>query len=61
MAFLTHQLPDDDHVLVHQYIRLFGRRPTPEQLTQYRTAKARVRHRLRFRVRRRTARVLTRL
>jgi hypothetical protein len=42
------ELTDDDHVLVHQFIRLFGRRPNAEELAQYRTAQTRIRHRLRL-------------
>lgn len=50
-----------DTPLVHQFIRLHGRRPTPDELREYRRsgllAQMRVRHRMRTRV----ARIITRL
>jgi hypothetical protein len=36
---------DDDHVVVHQYIRLFGRRPSALELAQFRQARSRSRYR----------------
>jgi hypothetical protein len=52
---------DDDHLLVHQYIRLFGRRPSTKELAEYRSAITRVRYRMRPRVRRRIATIVARL
>jgi hypothetical protein len=52
---------DDEHLLVHQYIRLFGRRPSPKELADYRSAVTRVRYRMRPRVRRRIATIVARL
>jgi hypothetical protein len=52
---------DNDHMLAHQFIRLFGRRPTPIELAQYRDAQTRVRYRLHARARRHAARMITRL
>jgi hypothetical protein len=52
---------EDDHVLAHQFIRLFGRRPSPSELERYRAAQARVRYRMRSRTRRRLARLISRM
>ena len=54
MAFSTRQ-SDDEHVLVHQFIRMFGRRPEAHELALYRAAPSRTRRRVLPRVRRRTA------
>jgi hypothetical protein len=64
MAFAQpHPIDDDDdaHLVVHQYIRLFGRRPTAQELAQYRAARSRVRYRMGSRLRRRVATLVTRL
>lgn len=53
--------PATDQPLVHQYIRLFGRRPTETDLLRYQQAQSRVTGRLPARVRRGVARVITRL
>lgn len=52
---------DDDRMLAHQFIRLFGRKPTPIELARYREAQTRVRYRLHARARRHAARMITRL
>ncbi len=47
--------------LVHQYIRLFGHRPSPEELERYRRAQGNVAAYLPSRLRRGAARLITRL
>ena len=56
------QLDDvEEHLAVHQFIRLFGRRPTEAELAKYRRAQARVRTRVPAKLRRDAARLITRL
>ena len=57
---LTTEPVEDDHVLVHQFIRRFGRRPTPDELAAYRADQSRL-SRARLRARARVALMLTRL
>lgn len=47
--------------LVHQFIRLFGHRPTPAELLHYRRARAGLAAHLPARLRRHAARMITRL
>jgi hypothetical protein len=51
----------EDHVLTHQFIRVFGRRPNPQELEQYLAAKPRRRPSVRRGVRRRAAHLITRM
>jgi hypothetical protein len=51
---------EPDQALVHQFIRLFGRVPTPTELERYERARTRVRLRLPHRVRREAARIVSR-
>lgn len=52
---------DEFHVAMHQFIRLFGRRPTAEELTRYQQAQVRVHTRTPSRFRRDAARLISRL
>ncbi|MCW2813888.1 MAG: hypothetical protein JWN84_1343 [Nocardioides sp.] len=50
-----------DQALVHDYIRRFGRRPSPGDLTRYHEAQVGLAWRLAARTRRRASLVITRL
>ncbi|MDH2416477.1 hypothetical protein [Nocardioides sp. CER19] len=50
-----------DQSIVEQFTRLFGHRPTPHELEQYRRARAGLAAALPARIRRRAARMVTRL
>jgi hypothetical protein len=50
----------DDQPLVHQYIRRFGRRPTPEELRSYGASQPPAHEAVRIRLRHRLARVILR-
>ena len=50
-----------DQPLVHQFIRVFGHRPTPPELERYVRARESLLAHLPARVRLRTARLITRL
>jgi hypothetical protein len=50
---------DPDQALVHQYIRVFGHRPTPEELARYRRAQLGMAVQLPARLRRGAARIIT--
>lgn len=52
---------DDDNLLAHEFIRRFGRRPSPRELAKYRDARARIGYRMRSRAQRRFARLITRV
>jgi hypothetical protein len=52
---------EPDQALVHQFIRAVGRRPTPEELGRYHSARSHVSLRLPRRARRRLARLMGRL
>lgn len=52
---------EPDQALVHRFIRVVGRRPTPDELRRYEEARFRVSLRLPSRVRRGTARLIGRL
>ncbi|GAB7005633.1 hypothetical protein JCM18899A_31060 [Nocardioides sp. AN3] len=49
-----------DQPLIHQFIRLFGHRPTPYELERYERARARLSGHLPARIRRNAARLITR-
>jgi hypothetical protein len=51
----------DDQPLVHQFIRRFGYRPTPDELSRYEHARASLAVQIPARVRRRVARIITRM
>jgi hypothetical protein len=55
---LTHE---PDQALVHQFIRVVGRRPTPEELRRYHSARSHLSLRLPRRARRGLARLMGRL
>ena len=50
-----------DQALVHHFIRVFGHRPTPEELARYQRARSSLRMRLPARARRRVAQIIVRL
>jgi hypothetical protein len=50
-----------DQPLVHQFIRLFGRVPTPAELDRYQRSRADAARRLSSRVRQRAAQLIHRL
>ena len=52
---------EPDQALVHQFIRIVGRRPTPEELRRYESARSRRSLRLPSRARRGLARLIVRL
>lgn len=52
---------DEERALVHQFIRLFGHRPSLDELDRYRSAHAGVAVHLPARLRRGAARLITRL
>jgi len=52
---------EPDQALVQRFIRIFGRAPSPSELTTYRRARARVALRRPGRLRRRAARLIVRL
>lgn len=56
-----HPLGTSDQPLVHQFIRLFGRRPTPQELEQFQNARAAIAGERPLRLRHRAARLITRL
>jgi len=51
----------DETPLVHQFIRLHGRRPTDAELRDYRRSGLLLQVEIRHRLRRRAARIITRL
>ncbi|GAA1959877.1 hypothetical protein GCM10009798_19340 [Nocardioides panacihumi] len=54
--------PDiSDQPLIRQFVRLFGHRPTPRELQQYERARSGISAQLPARMRRRAARMLTRV
>lgn len=53
--------PEPDQALVHAFIRLVGRRPTPEELVRYQQGRARAALRLPRGARRSAARIIARL
>jgi hypothetical protein len=52
---------EPDQALVHQFIRVVGRRPTPEELRRYHSARSHLSLRLPRRARRGLARLMGRL
>jgi hypothetical protein len=52
---------EPDQALVHQFIRVIGRRPNPEELRRYQSARSRVSLRLPSRARGGLARLIVRL
>jgi hypothetical protein len=57
----TSYTTDIDQPLIHQFIRLFGHRPTPLELERYQRARASLTGQLPARLRRHAARMVTRL
>lgn len=61
MTISTSSRPTDvDQALVHQFIRVFGRRPTPGELSRYQQAQVGLAWGLAARTRRGVARVIAR-
>lgn len=54
-------VPESEPALEHQFIRLFGRDPSPSELQRYQRARAQVGLRLPSRTRRGAARLIVRL
>ena len=61
MAQTIRFTPEPDQALVHQFIRVVGRRPTPEELGRYQTSRSGAILGLPSRARRGLARLITRL
>jgi hypothetical protein len=61
MTQLVPSVTDHDPALVHQFIRLVGRRPTPEELRRYQQHRSRAALRLPLGLRRGAARLVARL
>jgi hypothetical protein len=61
MAQLAPSAPDSDQAMVHQFIRLVGRRPTAEELRRYQQHRSRAALRLPSHLRRSAARLIARL
>jgi hypothetical protein len=51
----------DNQPLVHQFIRKFGYRPTPDELSRYERARVSLAVQIPARARRRAARIITRM